>query len=242
MEEEGGERVRGRRVRYVGRRGRDGERESKRCSGSREDAGLRQQRDGCDGERERRRDRQTDGKEGRQGRGGVGVETPPIPPPPVVAANLLPGAQFPGVPGSLWYGEGRGHTPGGGIWPGPLDTPFPTSEAAPQELLRPRERPWAQQRPWDNSRGTATEGTAKPSEGPLPAKRSLPNLPPPPEPSRSGLAPDAMGGSCRGLPASGAVGSVCLRRWYSSLHGPVPLPGLQHCLQAWRLGSGPSTD
>lgn len=198
---------------------------------------------------ERGRGGQTDGKAGRKGRGGA--ETPPHP--PGGGCKPPPGRPVPwgrwGAAGirDAWkpvgWGGQRGY-PGrrGSIWPESLDPPFPTSQAAPQELLRPRERPWAQQQRWDNARGTATEGTANPSVGPLPAKRSLPNLSPPPELSRSGLAPDATGGSCRGLPASGAVGSVSLRRWHSSLHGPVPLPGLQHCLQAWRLGSGPCSD
>ena len=131
-------------------------------------------------------------------------------------------------------------------------------DAAPHELLQPRERLrtlprqrpngegvlGGEQRPSppQDAPGTAKEGTANPSAGLLLARRSLPNLPPPPSPSALSSHLMQWAAAAKGPLQPGQRLLVAQRRWHSSLHEPVPLPGLQSWLQTWRLGSGPCAD
>ena len=130
MEEEGGESVRGRRMRYRGRRG-GMERQSKSCSVRQQDAGLRQQGDGCDGERGGGAGGQADGREGGEaGPGGRRHTHPPHPAPPLgslqtsfqAPGRLVPwglrgqrGSWMPGSLGGCGMGRGEGTPPVKGI-------------------------------------------------------------------------------------------------------------------------------
>lgn len=100
--------------------------------------------------------------------------------------------------------------------------------------------PWWERRPspGQDAPGTPKEGTAKPSAGLLLARGSLPNLPPSALPSHR----VQWAAAANGPPAAGAVSSGCLSRWHTSLQEAVLLPGLQHWLQIWKLGSGPYPD